>query len=94
MDIITYLHELFNEHLCNKYIHFLRWQGKKLQCPGCLKYNIAPWGNHHRRPGIKRHMCKDCHHTFNDLTNTPITWVQAIFEAIGVCCILDVHLLQ
>jgi transposase-like protein len=72
MDIITYLHQLFNEHLCNKYIHFLRWQGKKLQCPRCLKYNIAPWGNHHRRPGIKRHMCKDCHHTFNDLTNTPL----------------------
>jgi transposase-like protein len=31
---------------------------------------VGNWGKYHRRPGLKRYMCKSCERTFNDLTNT------------------------
>jgi transposase-like protein len=73
MSIISYLHEFINEEKCLFYIHNLRWKDRQLECPHCHSLNVGPWGNYHRRPGLKRYMCKDCERTFNDLTNTMLS---------------------
>ncbi|MGB9595431.1 MAG: transposase [Candidatus Poribacteria bacterium] len=51
MNIISYLHELFNEQKCNEYIHQLRWQNRQLQCPRCQSYDVKPWDNYHSGRG-------------------------------------------
>ncbi len=75
MSIISHLHQLFNEETCQTYLHKLRWKDRPLQCPHCESEDIRPWGVYHRRPGLKRHRCKNktCGRTFNDLTLTTLS---------------------
>ena len=70
MDIISHLTEFFNEEKVQSYIHELRWKGKDPECPHCESKEISPWGQYHRKPGLKRYKCNDCGRTFNDLTGT------------------------
>ena len=79
MPIISYLHELINEEKCLSYIHNLRWKDRQLEGPHCHSLNVGPWGNYHRRPGLKRYMCKDCKRTFNGLEpirKPSVEWAQ------------------
>lgn len=106
MPIISYLHELFNEEKCQAYIHKLRWQDRQLECPHCHSQNVSSWGKYHRRPGLKRYICKTCHRTFNDLTNTMLSgsklpiciWILATFllclscSSRRICRELGVHI--
>jgi len=73
MFIISYLHQFFNEQKCQSYIHELRWKDRQLECPRCRSHNVKSWGKYHRRPGLKRYICKECNKTFNDLTNTMLS---------------------
>jgi transposase-like protein len=70
MPVFSYLHQLFSADTCHAYIHTLRWKERPLQCPRCQSHDVGPWGTYHYRPGCKRHWCKGCQRTFNDLTNT------------------------
>ena len=91
MFIISYIHELFNEDKCQEYIHRLRWKDRLLICPRCSSDNVGNWGKYHRRPGLKRYMCKSCKRTFNDLTNTLLDGcklpLQLVLMAIFLMCI-------
>lgn len=70
MGIISHLTEFFNEEKAQSYMHELRWKGKDLECPHCESKEVSPWGQYHRKPGLKRYKCDDCDRTFNDLTGT------------------------
>ena len=70
MPVLAHLHQLFNAHQCDAYIHTLRWKNRPLQCPRCHSQEIDQWGNYHYRPGCKRYWCNGCDRTFNDLTHT------------------------
>jgi transposase-like protein len=70
MDIISHLTGFFNEEKIQSYIHELRWKGKELECPHCGSEDIGSWGQYHRKPGLKRYICKSCGKTFNDITGT------------------------
>lgn len=95
MSILSHLHQLFNEETCQTYLHQLRWKDRPLQCPHCESQDIGPWGKYHRRPGLKRHRCKNrkCGRTFNDLTLTTLShsklslrhWILATF-LLCLCC--------
>src|SRR5499425_2599995 len=74
MPVLSYIHELFNVDQCQDYIHTLRWKDRPLQCPRCQSQDIDPWGTYHYRPGCKRYWCNGCKRTFNDLTNTPLSY--------------------
>ncbi len=52
MSIISHLHQLFNEEMCQAYLHKLRWKDRPLACPHCESEDIGPWGVYHRRPGF------------------------------------------
>jgi Zn finger protein HypA/HybF involved in hydrogenase expression len=41
MFIISHIHELFNEHKCQEYIHKLRWKDRLLICPRCGSDNVG-----------------------------------------------------
>jgi len=58
MSIISHLHQLFNEEMCQAYLHQLRWKDRPKACPHCESEDIRPWGVYHRRPGLKRHRAK------------------------------------
>lgn len=105
MNIISYIHQLFNEEKCQMYIHNLRWKNRQLQCPHCRSLNISQWGKYHYRPGLKRYLCKSCKHTFNDLSNTALSggkplshWILAVFllclscSSRRICRELGVHI--
>ena len=89
MSILSHLHQLFNEETCQTYLHQLRWKDRPVQCPHCDSTDVGPWGKYHRRPGLKRHRCKNktCGRTFNDLTLTCLShsklslchWILATF---------------
>ena len=87
MSIVSHLHQLFNEETCQTYLHQLRWKDRPKKCPHCQSEDIKPWGVYHRRPGLKRHRCKNCRRTFNDLTLTTLShsklslhhWILATF---------------
>lgn len=70
MKIIHNLTNFFNEKTCQAYIHQLRWQDRPLQCPRCQSQKVSSWGVYHRKKGLWRYMCRECHRTFNDLTHT------------------------
>ena len=72
MSMVSHLHDLFNPETGRSYLHTLRWQDRRLQCPRCQSLNVGPWGTYHAQPGLKRYRCKEkgCKRTFNDLTGT------------------------
>src|SRR6266700_422110 len=72
MQVLRYVHQLFNVDQCQAYIHTLRWKDRPLQCPRCQSHNVGPWGTYHYQLGLQRYRCKDtdCKRTFNDLTGT------------------------
>ncbi len=44
--------------------------GTPTACPHCHHPEIRPWG---QAAGLPRFRCRGCHHTFNALTNTPLS---------------------
>ena len=70
MEIVTSLIDLIDQEACQRYIRYLRWKDRSLECPCCHSRDIAPWGKYHRKPGLLRYRCKSEGRTFNDLTGT------------------------
>jgi transposase-like protein len=70
MSTLSHVHQLFSTNTCHAYLRTLRWKDRPLQCPHCHNQAVGPWGTYHYRPGFKRHRCKVCGRTFNDLTKT------------------------
>lgn len=81
--------DFFDERKVNEYFHELRWKFWKKECPNCQadEENITGWGEYLRKPGLRRHYCKSCDRTFNDLTGTifdnsqisPKAWLLMMF---------------
>jgi len=70
MEIVTSLIDLIDQEACQRYIRYLRWRDRPLECPYCHSRDIAPWGKYHRKPGLLRYRCKAEGRTFNDLSCT------------------------
>ena len=87
MGILHTLVPLLDEEACQRYLRFLRWRGRPLECPYCHGQDIAPWGKYHRKPGLRRYKCKPEGRTFNDLSGTLLdgsrvssaTWILLAF---------------
>ena len=48
---------------------YLETPYNKIVCPHCHSKQILRWG---KRNDLQRYRCKECKHTFNSLTNTPL----------------------